>query len=440
MPSRSHAPVDGTRTDRTDPRIDRADRTDRADHTDPAPAGGAPAGGPPADPPPVGPLRAVLTRDALTRLLLGWAGVGVLTLAAPGTGLPSLALALVLAGIVAIIVVAAGGVVRQAEALAHRLGDPYGTLVLTLSIVVIEVVLIAAVMLGPGEHATIARDSVMAVSMIIMNLVLGLCLLVGGLRHGDLAVQRVGASAYMVMLVALSALAFALPALLDAGGSYSPVQAAVVGGATVLVYAVFLARQMGAQAGDFQEAAPGTGAPSPASGTAADTDADADSDAPTPLGETLAAHRTELFARTALLIVTVLPIVLLSHHMAGLLDEGLARLGAPAALGGVLIALIVFTPESLTSLRAALAGETQRVVNLCHGALVSTLALTIPTVLMIGLVTGNPVVLAESPANLLLLAVTLAVAAISAAAPRVTAIHGAVHLLLFGVYALALFS
>src|SRR5699024_11293389 len=117
------------------------------DDTDPAPAGGAPAAGSPADPPPVGPPRAVLTRDALTRLLLGWAGVGVLTLAARGPGLPSLALALVLAGIVAIIVVAAGGVVRQAEALAHRLGDPYGTLVLTLSIVVIEGVLIAAVML-----------------------------------------------------------------------------------------------------------------------------------------------------------------------------------------------------------------------------------------------------------------------------------------------------
>jgi len=106
----------------------------------------------------------------------------------------------------------------------------------------------------------------------------------------------------------------------------------------------------------------------------------------------------------------------------------------------VLIALIVFTPESLTAVRAALAGEMQRVVNLCHGALVSTLALTIPTVLVIGLLAGNRVVLAESPTNLLLLGVTLAVSAISASAPRTTALHGGVHLMLFAVYALALFS
>ncbi|WP_341856299.1 hypothetical protein [Brachybacterium sp. GPGPB12] len=126
--------------------------------------------------------------------------------------------------------------------------------------------------------------------------------------------------------------------------------------------------------------------------------------------------------------------------MAGLLDEGLDRLGAPIALSGVLIAAIVFTPETLTALRAAAGGEMQRVVNLCHGALVSTLALTIPTVLIIGLATGGPVVLAESPVNLLLLGVTFAVSAVSAAAPRVTAVHGTVHLLLFAVYALALLS
>ena len=373
-----------------------------------------------------GPLRTVLTRSAIARLALGWASVGAMTLAAPllAAPLPALALALVLAAIVAVIVVAAGGVVQQAEALAHRLGDPYGTLVLTLSIVVIEVVLIAAVMLGPGDHATIARDSVMAVSMIIMNLVLGLCLLVGGLRHGPLALHRVGTSSYVVMLVALAALAFALPAALGSGGGYSPVQALVIGVLTVLLYAVFLWRQTGAQADDFQE---------PGNRQAAAGDR-------VPLRQTLSAHREELLARSGLLIATVLPIVLLSHHMADLVDDALARLGAPVALGGVLIAMIVFTPESLTAVRAALAGEPQRVANLCHGALVSTLALTIPTVLVIGLLTGTPVLLAESPTNLLLLGVTLAVAASSAAAPRVTAIHGAVHLLLFAVYALMLFS
>ena len=382
----------------------------------------------------------VLDRSAISRLLLGWAGVAALMLLSPAPGaLPSALLALALAAIVAVIVIAAGGVVAQAEALAHRLGDPYGTLVLTLSIVVIEVVLIAAVMLGPGDHATIARDSVMAVSMIIMNLVLGLCLLVGGIRREAMHVNRTGTSVYLVLLIGLGAMAFAVPAVLGEDGAYAPVQGVAIAVMTVAVYAVFLWRQTGAQAVEFQEvelpaADESAQEPTDAAG-ASDTE-----DRSPGIGATLSRHRAELGLRVLLLVATVLPIVLLSHDMAGLLDEGLDRLGAPIALSGVLIAAIVFTPETLTALRAAAGGEMQRVVNLCHGALVSTLALTIPTVLIIGLATGSPVVLAESPVNLLLLGVTFAVSAVSAAAPRVTAVHGTVHLLLFAVYALALFS
>ena len=382
----------------------------------------------------------VLDRSAASRLLLGWAGVAALMLLSPAPGaLSSALLALALAAIVAVIVIAAGGVVAQAEALAHRLGDPYGTLVLTLSIVVIEVVLIAAVMLGPGDHATIARDSVMAVSMIIMNLVLGLCLLVGGIRREAMHVNRTGTSVYLVLLIGLGAMAFAVPTVLGEDGAYAPVQGVAIAAMTVAVYAVFLWRQTGAQAVEFQEvelpaADESAQEPTDAAG-ASDTE-----DRSPGIGATLSRHRAELGLRVLLLVATVLPIVLLSHDMAGLLDEGLDRLGAPIALSGVLIAAIVFTPETLTALRAAAGGEMQRVVNLCHGALVSTLALTIPTVLIIGLATGSPVVLAESPVNLLLLGVTFAVSAVSAAAPRVTAVHGTVHLLLFAVYALALFS
>ena len=382
----------------------------------------------------------VLDRSAASRLLLGWAGVAALMLLSPAPGaLSSALLALALAAIVAVIVIAAGGVVAQAEALARRLGDPYGTLVLTLSIVVIEVVLIAAVMLGPGDHATIARDSVMAVSMIIMNLVLGLCLLVGGIRREAMQVNLTGTSVYLVLLIGLGAMAFAVPAVLGEDGTYAPVQGVAIAAMTVAVYAVFLWRQTGAQAVEFQEVELPAADESAQEPTDAACASDTEDRSPG-IGATLSRHRAELGLRVLLLVATVLPIVLLSHDMAGLLDEGLDRLGAPIALSGVLIAAIVFTPETLTALRAAAGGEMQRVVNLCHGALVSTLALTIPTVLIIGLATGSPVVLAESPVNLLLLGVTFAVSAVSAAAPRVTAVHGTVHLLLFAVYALALFS
>ena len=403
--------------------------------------------------------RAVLTPPAILRLAAGWASVVALSALAPAlpSPLPSLALLALLAAIVAVIVLAAGGVVQQAEALAGRLGDPYGTLVLTLSIVVIEVVLIAAVMLGDGDHATIARDSVMAVSMIILNLVFGICLVVAGIRYGGLAANRAGTSMYVGMLLLLVASAFALPALIGDEGSLLPVQAAVVAGLTVVLYAVFLRRQTGVRASDFQEVATGsrvvrTGSRAAQDAAVRDPDAASSSTStsasassspsgPTPeIGQALRTHRLELLVRSALLIATVLPIVLLSHHMAGLLDEGLARLGAPAALGGVLIAMIVFTPESITAVRAALGGEIQRVVNLCHGALVSTFALTIPTVLVISLVTGQRVVLAESSANLVLLGVTLALCTLSARAARMTRWHGIAHLLLCAIYAIVLFA
>ncbi len=116
----------------------------------------------------------------------------------------------------------------------------------------------------------------------------------------------------------------------------------------------------------------------------------------------------------------------------------IADLGAPAALAGLVIAMIVFTPETLTTVRAAWGAETQRVINLAHGALVSTLGLTIPSVLIIGAVTGQVVVLAESPVNLLVLGTTIASTGIIFTARRITAIHGAVLLMVFGVYLLAL--
>lgn len=368
----------------------------------------------------------------IARIALGWGIYGVVLLAHPllTAPVPAPLLLVALGVIIAVILVCAFGVVKQAEALAHRLGDPYGSLVLTLSIVLIEVILISAVMLGPGEHATIARDSVMAVAMIILNLVIGLALLLGGLRHRGMAHNRTGTSAYLSMLVVLVALAFALPALIGDHGSYTPAQAIPIIVLTLAIYAFFLFRQMGAQAGDFTEVDERLRRKQDAAATT-----------PRPgIRETLATHRVEVAVRLSVLVITVVPIVLLSHDMAALLDDGLGRLGAPAALAGVLIAAIVFLPESITAIRAALGGEAQRVNNLCHGALVSTVGLTIPAVLIIGMLTGQTVVLAESPANLLMLGVTLLLSVTTFSAKRVTAMHGATHLAAFAAYAIVLFS
>jgi len=377
---------------------------------------------------PIRSVKQLVTASDVVRIVLGWGAVAVLLIARPllAAPVPAPLLIVSLVVIVVVILVCAFGVVKQAEALARRLGDPYGSLVLTLSIVLIEVILISAVMLGPGEHQTIARDSVMAVSMIILNLVIGLALLLGGIRHGALAHNRTGASAYLGMLVVLTALAFALPALIGQDGSYGIAQEIPVVVVTLGLYAFFLFRQMGAQAGDFVEVAPLVAQRTTERVTSG-------------ILTTVRAHRVEITVRLILLVVTVIPIVLLAHDMAALLDDGLGRLGAPTALAGVLIAAIVFLPESITSIRAALGGEVQRVVNLCHGALVSTVGLTIPAVLVIGILTGQTVVLAETPAHLLLLGVTLLLSIVTFASGKVTAAHGATHLALFAVYVMVLF-
>lgn len=396
----------------------------------------------------------IFTPVAIGRIIVGWGAVAALMflgpLLNPPVPLPLLVTALL--AIVAVILVCAFGVVHEAEHLARRLGDPYGSLVLTLSIVLIEVVLISAVMLGPGEHATIARDSVMAVSMIILNAVVGLSLLLGGLRHGFLKHNRTGTSAYLGMIIVLTSIAFALPALIGRDGSYTSGQSIPVIVLALGLYAFFLVRQMGAQAGDFTEVDPGLFAPKISAKSRSTTkDDDVSSSAAissspvvssdaAPIAAIFVKHRKEILLRLVLLLVTVLPIVLLSHDMATLLDDGLGRAGAPVALSGLLIAMIVFLPESITSVRAALAGEGQRVNNLCHGALVSTVGLTIPAVLLIGMLTGQDVVLAESPANLLLLGVTLLLSVSTFAAKQVTAMHGATHLAVFAIYGLVVFS
>ena len=378
----------------------------------------------------------------LVRIGVGWGSFVVLTLSASalGSSVSSPVLWAALAAIVAVILLCSFGVVEQAEALAHRLGDPYGSLVLTLSIVMIEVILITAFMLGPGEHETIARDSVMAVSMIITNLVVGLSLLVGGLKRGAMRVNHTGVSAYLAMLVVLIGLAFALPTVIGVDGAYTTGQEIPIIVLTIGLYAFFLVRQMGAQADDFRD---------PADLVTHSSQAEADRPAVSqatgkagrdPLRVVFAQHRGEIITRFVLLVVTVLPIVLLSHDMASLLDDGLDRIGAPIALAGVIIAMIVFLPESLTSVRAALGGEAQRVSNLCHGALVSTVGLTIPAVLVVGMLTGQRVVLAESPANLVMLGLTLLLTLAAFSARKVTAMHGATHLVLFAVYGIVLLS
>lgn len=145
-------------------------------------------------------------------------------------------------------------------------------------------------------------------------------------------------------------------------------------------------------------------------------------------------------SRIAILLANILPIVILSKDLAKLLDHGIAVLGAPSALGGIVIALIVFTPEGIAALKAVAANQLTRAINPCLGAATSTLGLTVPAVLFIGLATGQPVVLGVSAANMVLLAVTLVLNTLTFSGTRTTMLEGAVHMSLFFVFLVLVFS
>jgi len=340
--------------------------------------------------------------------------------------------------LLAVIMWCAFGVVEQADHLAERLGEPLGTIILTLSIVIIEVVLIAAVMLGANAAPALGRDTMFAVLMIVLNGVVGLSLLLGGLRHHEQSYNLQGAVAYLAIIMPLSVIALILPGFTVSGasGSLTAVQAFFFALFTVLLYGIFLAIQTGRHRGFFAEPRPTASIPVasiPVASIPAGAAAAANPHEPAPSAGAILRH-------TLLLLLFMLPIVLLAKPLATLIDHGIAVLGAPPPLGGVLIALIVFTPEAIAALRAALGNQLQRSVNLCLGASASTIGLTVPAILGIGLVTGQTVVLGLEPAEIVLLAVTLMLSTLTFSGPRTTMLEGAVHLVIFFVYIVLIFS
>ncbi len=355
------------------------------------------------------------------RLVVAWATVGLVLgagarLATATAALPvALAVFLVL---LAVVIWSAFGVVKEADVLAEQLGEPYGTLVLTLSIVIIEVALIGAVMLG-AEDPTLGRDTMFAVLMIVLNGVVGLGLLIGGWRYGAQAYNLEGASAYLAVIMPLAVVALVLPNFTTstATGTLSAGQSIAFALFTLVLYGTFLLMQTGTLRHFFvMPDLPGEAAE-----------------------EDHAAHEGSVVAGVVRLL-TLLPVVLLAKQLTKLLDHFIAAFQLPSALGGIIIALIVFTPEGLAAIRAVTLNRMQRTINLCLGAAASTIGLTVPALLLIGVSTSQTIVLGLSPSNMVLLALTMFLSTLTFSAKRTTALNGAMHLGVFFVYLTLIFS
>lgn len=329
-----------------------------------------------------------------------------------------------------VILRSAFAIVHHAESLAVLLGEPLGTLVLTLSVIGIEVMMISAVMLTSDNKAEMARDTMFAVIMLVLNGMVGLSLLLGGLRHNEQEYNLQGANAFLALILPLTVLGLVLPnyTVSSPGPTLSVVQAVGLSVMSVVVYGIFLALQNRRHRDYF--IAPNLARPD-------------DGESHT-LAEDMA-HHDDLHVRSVpyhgvLLVAYLLPLVVLAKQLAVPLDYGVNVLGAPVALSGFIVALLILSPEALSAVKAATTNNLQRAVNISLGSVLATIGLTIPAVLTIGLVTGKTVVLGLDAVDTILLILTLVVSTITFSSQRTNMLLGAVHLLLFGTYLMLMFA
>lgn len=316
-------------------------------------------------------------------------------------------------------------VVRHADTLADILGEPYGTLILTLAVIVIEVSLIASIMLIGDAAPTLARDTMLAALMVVLNGLVGGALLIGGLVHREQDYNLRGARAFISVLIPLAVFSLVLPVFTVSteAPTFSPGQAFFFAFLTALLYGVFLAIQTGRHKAYFLE--------------------ETQNDDMVPTGTfhgNRSAPARSIAYHAVFLILTLLPIVLLSKDMARFVDYGTSKVGIPPALGGVIVAILVLTPEGIAALKAAYANYLQRSINLLLGAALSTIGLTVPAVLGVGLVTGQAVILGLDEVQIVLLMLTLLLSSITFGGVRTNLLQGAVHLVIFLAYLLLVFT
>ena len=325
---------------------------------------------------------------------------------------------LMLVWLFAVIMGSAFAVVHQAESLAVQLGEPLGTLVLTLSVIGIEVMMISAVMLtGEGKPA-LARDTMFGILMIVLNGMVGLALLVGGLRHHEQEYNLQGANSFLSLIVPLSVLGLMLPNFTNssAGPTFSVFQSIFLAIMSIAIYALFLIIQNWRHKEYFLR---------PAGQSA---------------GEPVHHQTNSIPYHASLLLLYLLPLIVLAEKIAIPIDHGIEVLHAPLALGGFLVASLILSPESLSAVRAALANDLQRAINILLGSVLASIGLTIPAVLTIGLFTHQTIVLGLDSADSLLLVLTLVVSALTFSRNRTNVLAGAVHLLLFLAYVMLIFQ
>ncbi|EFE70157.1 ionic transporter [Streptomyces viridosporus ATCC 14672] len=329
-------------------------------------------------------------------------------------------------GIVAVAtLVLAGAVlaaVHHAEVVAHRVGEPFGSLVLAVAVTVIEVALIVTLMMDGGDKsATLARDTVFAAVMITCNGILGLSLLVGSLRHGTAVFNSEGSGSALATVATLATLSLVLPTFTTSkpGPEFSSVQLTFAAVISLVLYGLFVATQTVRHRDYFLPV------PRQEKG---DTSAG-------PVEE----HAEAPSARTALISLGLLGLALigvvgLAKGVSPAIESAVDTAGLPHAIVGVIIALLVLLPETIAAVRAARRDQVQISMNLALGSAMASIGLTIPAVALASLWLTGPLILGLSSTHMVLLLLTVLVSALTVVPGRATPLQGGVHLVLLAAY------
>jgi Ca2+:H+ antiporter len=306
------------------------------------------------------------------------------------------------------------------ECLSEALKEPFSTLVLTLTVIAIEITLIASIMLTGPENPTLARDTMYAILMIILNGVVGLSLILGGIRYKEQTYNFQGSISFLSVIILLSVIALILPDFTHSttGPTFSTFQTIFFIVTSLVIYVVFLMIQTFSLRTHFIVLAENT--------------------FPEKILDVKVKPKPAI--NIIMVVAYIIPTLILAKQSAIPINYFLSTLGAPVRLGGTMVAILVVAPEAVSAIRASLANQLQRSVNISLGSVLATISLTVPIILIIGLFSGKPVVLGLDFSEAVVLVLTGILSILTFVSGRTNMLQGTVHLLLFFVYLILLFD
>ena len=365
--------------------------------------------------------------------------VALIALAATWGSHPAVAVVVVIDIFLAGAVLAA---VHHAEVIAAKVGEPYGSIVLAVAVTVIEVGLIVTLMISGGAQAeTLARDTVFAAVMITCNGIVGISILTAALRGRIATFNAEGSATAFATVITLTTLCLVLPNFTTSkvGPEFSASQLVFAALASVSLYVLFLIVQSVRHRGLFLHAEEGDGGAGSDDAFAAET---ADSDTAEEVDDLHREPPTDAETRWSLvlLLVALVAVVGLAKTSSAAIEEGVKSIGAPASAVGVVIALLVLMPETLTAWRNARRGRVQISFNLAYGSAMASIGLTIPAIAIASIWLSGPLVLGLGATQIGLLFLSAVVGALTLLPGRATLQQGGVHLIIFAAFVFLAFN